>query len=346
MELDTLQEALGDLPDSKREDAGRLSEDSYARALATLGSLVDGDLPLQVFLEQLLPVLTKVLGATGGVVWLKAQGAPGAVFGVRYQLDGILNTASQQKKHDRLVQIAWQQRQPMLAEPTSTSEDDTNQGTDESNAYRLGAEGESSLESSAADESANANPTDHMLLFGPILHAGESIALLEILFPEPKKTLTQAEKRLYLRVIQLFAERIYLGLKKRMMMPEPTLQRAVEQMAELQGQIQSLQSQMVRSIEQTLQQFHGWSFGSLRENQALAKLIHQLLDSHGLRVQCPECGNPAILRCLRAGNAKHGAFVFDHYLETGRTFHGGPTTVPLIKVVKKPARRTAVNNSA
>jgi hypothetical protein len=345
MELETLQEALGDLPNSKREDAGQPSNDRSAEALAELGSLVDGDLPLQVFLEQLLPVLSRMLGASGGVVWLKAQGAPGAVFGIRYQLDGILNTVSQQKKHDRLVQIAWQQRQPMLAEPTATSENETHQSDAESEAPRLGG-GEVSPRNPTAEEPATANPTDHMLLFGPILHAGESIALLEMLFPESKKKLSQAEKRLYLRVIQLFAERIYLGLKKRMMMPEPTLQRAVEQMTDLQGQIQSLQSQMVRSIEQTLQQFQGWSFGSLRENQALAKLIHQMLDSHGLRVQCPECGNPAILRCLRAGNAKHGAFVFDHYLETGRTFHGGPTTVPLIKVVKKPARRTAINSSA
>jgi hypothetical protein len=112
----------------------------------------------------------------------------------------------------------------------------------------------------------------------------------------------------------------------------------------LSEEIGVLQQQIRRIIEGRVQQFHGWAFGSLEENQRLAKMIHQLLDNHGLRVECPECGYPSILRCLRAGNAKHGVFVYDHYLESGRTFHGGPTTVPLIRVVNKPVRRTAVSS--
>ena len=47
---------------------------------------------------------------------------------------------------------------------------------------------------------------------------------------------------------------------------------------------------------------------------------------------------------MNGAHWKHGVFVYDHYLESGRTFHGGPTTVPLIRVVNKPVRRTAVTS--
>ncbi len=121
-----------------------------------------------------------------------------------------------------------------------------------------------------------------------------------------------------------------------MTLPGATIGQATDQVRLLTEEISVLQQQIRRTIESRLQQFHGWAFGSLEENQRFAKMIHQLLDNHGLRVACPECSNPSILRCLRAGNAKHGVFVFDHYLESGRTFHGGPTTVPLLRVVNKP----------
>jgi hypothetical protein len=231
-------------------------------------------------------------------------------------MDQLLRSVAEQKKHERLVQLAWQQKQPMLAEPAGQS---------------AGAEG---------------NPTGYPLLFGPILHIGEPIALLEIVLPQTGQPLSQSQRQLYLRGIKLAAERVYGGLRRRMTMPAATLGQAVEQLEQLSSEIQSLHLQIRRSIENRLQQFHGWAFASLAENQTFAKMVHQILESHGLRVECPECGHPAILRCLRAGNAKNGAFVFDHYLDSGRTFHGGPTTVPLIRLVGKPARRPALSNPA
>lgn len=311
-ENQNLQKALKDLPNAKKGPS--------AAQVKKLGQLIDNELPLQSFLEKLLPDLSSVFGGIAAVAWLKAAGAPGAVFGVRFNMDSVVETVTQQKKHEQLVQIAWKQRQPMLAEPT--------------------------LANSPQEPGVEENPTNHALLFGPILHAGEAIALLEIVLDEFEEPPTQAEKQKYLRAVQLAAERVYGGLRQRMTLPEPTLQNAIDQVNQLTKEVQSMQLQIVRSIEARLQQFHGWSFASLAENQAFAKMVHQILDAHGLRVQCPECGNPAILRCLRAGNAKNGAFVFDHYLESGRTFHGGPTTVPLIKVVKKPARRAALSNPA
>ena len=311
-EQQTLHQALLDLPHEQRGPS--------AVQVKKLTKLIEGDLPLQSFLEQLLPTMCELFPAKAAVAWLRAQGAPGAIFGVRYHMDDLLNTSTEQKKHERLVQLAWAQKQAMLAEPTPAGR-------------------------RPSSENPGNNPTGHQLLFGPVLHLGEPIALLELVLHE-SPALSQAQRKLYLRGVQLVADRVYGGLRKRMSMPAATIAQATQQLEQIVAQSESLQQQIRLNIEARLQQFHGWSFGSLEENQQFAKSVHQLLDSYGLRVQCPECQNPAILRCLGAGNAKHGVFVFDHYLESGRTFHGGPTTVPLIRVVPKPARRPSLSNTA
>lgn len=308
----SIQKALKDLP----SDSGGPSVSQVRQ----LGTLIDSDMPLQSFLELLLPEVTQLFGGVAAVAWMKAEGASDAVFGVRYRMDSLLKSIAEHKKHDRLVQLAWTQKQSILAEPTST------QNKDKATAHN--------------------NPTGHPLLFGPVLHMGDPIALLEVVLPESQRQFSQKQRQLYLRGIQLIADRIYGGLSRRMTLPAATISQATTQLESLATEVNSMQQQIVQSIEARLQRFHRWSFGSLAENQSFAKMVHQLLDSHGLRVACPECGNAAILRCLRSGNAKNGAFVFDHYLDTGRTFHGGPTTVPLIRVVNKPARRAALSNPA
>lgn len=306
MSLDTLQHALQELPNN--------SAVLTVAHVKKLGKLIDGDQPLQPFLEQLLPQLCEIFSAVAGVAWLRAYAAQGAIFGVPYQMDRVIQTALDQKKHEKLVQLAWQQRQPMLAEPQTP----------------------------ATRKSAVPNPTSHALLFGPVMHFGEPIALVELVLQEFPQPPTPDQKKLFLRSIQLVSERVYGGLRQRMALPGASIGQAVEQVRSLSEEIGSLQQQICSRIEARVRQFHGWTFGSLEENQRFAKMIHQLLDNHGLRVECPECRNPSILRCLRAGNAKHGVFVYDHYLDSGRTFHGGPTTVPLLRVVNKPVRRTAV----
>ncbi len=329
MNNQSLQQALNDLP-------GEAQGPSVTQVRA-LGKLVDGDLPLQSFLEQLLPVLTDLFGGLAAVAWMKADGA---VFGVRYRMDNLLASVSEQKKHERLVQLAWRQKQPVLAEPAGgrwLANGEVNSGA-------TGAPTAEDANPSAGQ--ATGNPTGYPLLFGPILHLGEPVALLEIVLAEDQRPLSKAQRQLYLRGVKLISERVYGGLRQRMNLPAATLDQAKLQLEQLRSDVHSIQQQIVRDIEGRLQKFHGWAFTSLAENQAFAKLVHQLLDSHGLRVICPECGNPAILRCLRAGNAKHGAFVFDHYLDAGRTFHGGATMVPLIRVVNKPARRAALSNPA
>lgn len=292
-----IEQTIAALPDSG-DSGGQVKQ---------LAELVDSDLPLQSFLELLLPQLCNLFKAPAAVAWMKTQDA---VFGVRYRMDSLLSTIALQKRHERLVQLVWHHKQPSLAEPTASNE-----------------------------SNADGNPTQHRLLFAPIMHLGDPIALLEVVLPYSGAPLTQTVQQAYLRSAQLVAERVYGGLKRRMTMPAAKVERAELELKKLNSDLQLLHIQMQRMIESRLAQFHGWSFGSLSENQEFAKLVHQILDGHGLRVVCPECGNPAILRCLRAGNAKNGVFVFDHYLDSGRTFHGGPTTVPLFKVTAKPARR-------
>ena len=269
-----------------------------------LGELCDSDLPLQPFLEHLLPQICQMYQAPAAVAWLKTQGA---VFGVRFRMERLLSTISQQKNHERMVQVVWSRKLPTLAEPTGKG---------------------------------GQNPTDHPLLFAPILHLDEPVALLEIVLPVVETAIAESAKQVLLRSAQLVAQRVYGGLKRRMAMPLAQVQRAVAELHKLSSDLTILQQQIQVTLENRLAQFQGWSFGSIAENQEFAKLLHQILDSHGLRVVCTECGHPAILRCLRAGNAKHGVFVFDHYLDSGRTFHGGPTTVPTLKVTAKPARRS------
>ncbi len=323
-----------------------------ASQVRILGDLIDGDLPLQTFLEQLLPQLCSLFGGSAAVTWMKAHGTSDAIFGVRYQMDQLLTSIADQKKHERLVQFAWQHKQPLLAEGTANGDDAPFSLGRLSPETREPARSPPSRPVAAvADSDAAPNSTRYPLLFGPILHLGEPIALLEVALAHHHSDssatpLSQAQRQLYLRSIKLVAERVYGGLRRRMAMPAPRIDKAVEQVEKLTAEVHALQHQIMQRIEVRLQQFHGWAFGSLAENQAFAKLVHQMLESHGLRVECPECGHPAILRCLRVGNAKHGAFVFDHYLDTGRTFHGGPTTVPLIKVVAKPARRVALSGPA
>lgn len=284
---------------------------------APLAHLIDGQLPLQPLLEQLLPLLCNMFSGVSAVVWMKAHGAHSAIVGVRYQMDRLLPELAQQKQHQGLVQLAWRQEQPLLiecAEPLC-------------------------LPVGSADPEMPSNPTAYPLLFAPVMHHGETLALLEIALATAD--LTAAQRKLYVRALGLVARRLSGGLSDRIHPAPPSVGRATEQLDCLGGEVRELQQQIRQRIDQRLQQFEGWAFASLADKQVFAKRIQRLLEGHGLRVACSECGHAAILRAVAIGNAKHGAFVFDHYLDSGRTFHGGSTTVPLIRVVSKPARRSA-----
>lgn len=267
------------------------------------------DTTLQPFLEQVLPIIVTHFEALGGLVWLRPHGGHGSWFALRHQMEPILFGAAEAKKHERLVQFAWQQRNPFLVAPKAKS---------------AGQPG---------------NPVNYSLAFAPVVHWGETVALLELVFRAEQAPTIGVLQRALLQTLQLAAEHLHHGLRSRLNLPAATISQATMAVDQLKVEIRSYEESLKRSMEARLRQFHGWAFGSLVENQAFAKMVHELLDQHGLRVKCPECGNAAILRCIKAGNSRHGVFVFDHYLPTGRTFHGGPTTVPNLTLIAKPQRR-------
>ena len=112
-----------------------------------------------------------------------------------------------------------------------------------------------------------------------------------------------------------------------------------ETLSQLQQELNRLQRSIRLAIQSQLQKLTGKSFASIAENRELARSIHEMLESHGLRVQCSECGHPAILRVSPRKGCDHGVFVFDHTIDGKRTFHGGRTVFPEIRLVSKPARR-------
>lgn len=111
---------------------------------------------------------------------------------------------------------------------------------------------------------------------------------------------------------------------------------------ELQLEMNRLQRTIRLAIQAQLAPFAGRNFGNLGDNRELANLLHQLLDSHGLRLKCPECGHPAILRVSPRAGAHSGVFVFDHTIDGRRTFHGGKQVVPELQVTAKPPRKDSV----
>ena len=112
-------------------------------------------------------------------------------------------------------------------------------------------------------------------------------------------------------------------------------------LAELASILEMDRTETIRKIERQLEMLAGTRLDTLEDNQMIAKYLQRLLDSHGFRVRCPECGEPAVMRCLASGNTLSGSFVFDHVLSQGRTFHGGRSAIPKLEVVSKPIRKTS-----
>ena len=125
-----------------------------------------------------------------------------------------------------------------------------------------------------------------------------------------------------------------------------TPQEAKVAMTELEQELNRLQRSIRLAIQAQLAKLAGRSLGSLEQNQHLAASIHELLESHALRVRCVECGHPAILRVSPREGSAHGVFVFDHTIDGKRTFHGGKGSVPVILLVAKPPRKKPTSRAA
>jgi len=114
---------------------------------------------------------------------------------------------------------------------------------------------------------------------------------------------------------------------------------AAQRLIVLKQQIQRLQRSVRLAIENELTHWSGKTYGSLQANQDVVRMLHEMVDSHGLRLRCPECGHPAILRCSARPGIDAGVFVFDHQVDGRRTFHGGGIVLPVLRLVAKPPRR-------
>ncbi len=114
-------------------------------------------------------------------------------------------------------------------------------------------------------------------------------------------------------------------------------------LVDLEREVNRIQRSIRLAIQLQLGKLAGQSLRTLGENQDLVKRVHDLLDSHGLRVKCPECGHPAILRVSARPGANAGVFVLDHTIDGKRTFHGGRQVIPEILITAKPARRKIIH---
>lgn len=122
-------------------------------------------------------------------------------------------------------------------------------------------------------------------------------------------------------------------------------EKAAELLGSLRREMNRLQREIRIAIQSQLAQMRGLSLGSIEANRELANSIHEMLDAHGLRVRCTQCGHPAILRVSPRAGAPAGVFVFDHTIDGRRTFHGGRGTLPELHLVAKPRRKQRSNGS-
>lgn len=280
---------------------------------------------LSQFLQEFSATAADLFATTSLAVWFRNEhdAASPLQRKVAVGWENFLLDDPSAKAHLRLLDFAIQQSTPTAFAPFSAA---TQRGTQTA--------------STKQGKSLVSNPTDSYLLLAPIQLNQSPIAVVElVLGPKPLRKPHEQLMASYLEWLTWLGNILEDGIERFFEQVGSPLWSALEVLQQTTSQVEAIQKQIRDHIEQSLQQLAGQNFGSLEANQTVAKQVHTLLDSKGLRVRCSECGAPAILRCQKAGNSKTGAFMFDHYLETGRTFHGGQTTIPQLVVVDKPPRR-------
>jgi hypothetical protein len=305
MPPEAIPKAVLNVVDPQQREA--FQQDYQAMAL-----LAEADCQLQSFLDDYLQLLVRLYAATGGAIWFRAVSGDKLTLKAHLGLDHLQLPNGLEQQHEDLLRFALSQTNAFLAEPFSTVN---------------------------ARATAN-NPTDSFLLLGPVVSHGDRVALVElVLGPRPSRGKTPAEYQCYVAWLDHLLSFLCQGIENRFLGNLSPLQPALVNLAATRAEIEAFKNAIQVSLEITLNSFAGSNFGSLQNNKTFTRTVQELLDSNGLRVACPECGSPAILRCQSAGNSKTGVFLYDHYLENGRTFHGGPTTFPRLKLVPKPPRR-------
>jgi hypothetical protein len=287
---------------------------TFESAYNDLVDLSKADCGLQEYVDRYLRQIVELFSARGGVIWFREVRGSRLSPRARCGEDLPLANDDGSSWHDGLLRYAMRQRSAFLARPQAVV---------------------------AARESVR-NLADAWILLGPVASHGDSIALVELLLgPSLASHILEADSQRLPQWLDHLLVFLRQAFENRFLGNLAPLQPALINLEATRAEIEAFKQAITVSLEVTLNSFAGASFGSLQNNKTFARSVQDVLDGNGLRVECPECGAPAILRCQRAGNSKTGVFVYDHYLDRGRTFHGGPTTFPRLKLVPKPPRRNA-----
>ncbi len=284
---------------------------SFREQYDALRNLPASGTDLQSFLGEFIRGVAGLYAASAAAIWFRNPDGNQLERKADVGYQAISLEDELLPAHDALLDFGMRQKAPLLVKPFSAPH-------------------------SAAVVS---NPTDSFVVLGPVIHHGDAIALIELfLGPVPLRGQTATVREQYVEWLAHLISFLCDGIERRYLASGKPLEAAMSLLDQVQVQVQRYQEEIRTSIEQSLRGLAGQNFGTIVANQAVAKRVHHMLESKGLRVRCPECGTPAILRCQAAGNSKTGVFLYDHYLETGRTFHGGRTTFPQVTVVAKPPR--------
>ena len=285
---------------------------AFRNQLQQLLELAHQPFDLQHFLNAFLLNSCQLFAANAGMIWFADESGRGVEAKAQVRTEHLLLDDETQVAHERLILDGLSLKSSVVVKPFSA----------------------------LAPQATSSNPTDSFLVLGPVRVAKNNIAVVElVLGPKPLRGYEPHLQAAYARWLDYILVSLADGIERRFFHANATLLPALSRLNAVTDEVQVLKQVIQERVERSLQGFAGMNFGTLKSNQEFARSVHSLLDGHGFRVVCPECGAAAILRCQKAGNSKSGAFVFDHYLETGRTFHGGPSTFPNIRLTTKPPRR-------
>jgi predicted RNA-binding Zn-ribbon protein involved in translation (DUF1610 family) len=300
------------IPDAVLNAVDPQQREAFQQDYQALATLAEADCDLQPFLDDYLQSLLRLYAAQSGAIWFRAVSSDRLTLKTHLGMQRLKLANGLEEQHQDLLRFALSRTNAFLVEPFS-----------------------------AANARATAsNPTDSFLLLGPVVSQGDRVAIVELfLGPSPARGKTAAECARYVTWLDHLLSFLCQGIESRFLGNLAPLQPALVNLAATRAEIEAFKNAIQVSLEITLNSFAGSNFGSLQNNKTFTRTVQELLDSNGLRVECPECGSPAILRCQRAGNSRTGVFLYDHYLENGRTFHGGPSTFPRLKLVARPPRR-------
>jgi len=108
---------------------------------------------------------------------------------------------------------------------------------------------------------------------------------------------------------------------------------------QLQAGLDAFQVQLVHPLQEYVKRLEGKSFGTFEADRMFAKSLHKIANRLRLRVRCPHCGEPAILRFHNAGRPPRGVYQFEHSAHGKKTDHGGGVVIPKIEFVDAPIDR-------